>query len=137
MAWNPPFPDQLPLNMKNTKKDSISRNDWKYMEQKPYGDSDFSEEHNKRVIAEVDSFNDMMDRKRDRDFKEKTAERTSAVAEYLQNVKQGGGVTSVEQYFGKRYLAYLRGEEVVRKLKSNPALVEKMKGLHKGQLKPL
>lgn len=109
------------------------------MEQKPYGDPDFSEEHNKRVIAEVDAWNDEMDRKREREFKEKTQERTSAVAQYFKNIAQGKGVTSVEQYFGRRYLAYLRGEEVMHQLKANPELIEKLKQKmeKRGQLQPL
>lgn len=123
--------------MKDPKKDGISRTDWKYMEQNPYGDADFSAEHNKRVIDEVDEWNDKHERDIEREFKERTSERTSAVAQYLKNVTQGGGVTDVGTYFGKRYLAYLRGEEVVRKLKSNPALVEKLKKLHGGKLRGL
>ena len=123
--------------MKDPKKDGISRTDWKYMEQNPYGDADFDPEHNKRVIDEVNAWNDKHERDIDREFKERTSERTSAVAEYLHNVTQGGGVTDVGTYFGKRYLAYLRGEEIVRKLKSNPALVEKLKKLHGGKLREL
>lgn len=123
--------------MKDPKKDGIARSDWKYMEQNPYGDPDFSEEHNKRVIAEVDEWNDRHEREIDREFKEKTAERTSAVTQYLNQIKQGKGITDTEKYFGKRYLAYLRGEAVVRKLKENPALVRKMLAKHKGKLKPL
>lgn len=121
-----------------TKKDQIDRKDWKFMEQLPYGDPDFSEEHNRRVIAEVDAWNDKMDKRRDREFKEKTQERTSAAARYLKNVADGKGV-SVETYFGKRYLAYLRGEEIVNQLKANPALVEKLrkKMEKRGDLKPL
>lgn len=128
---------RLVYKMKDPKKDGIARSDWKYMEQNPYGDPDFSEEHNKRVIAEVDAWNDEHEREIEREFKEKTAERTSAVAQYLKNVTQGQGVTDVTKYFGKRYLAYLRGEEVVRKLKSNPALVDKLKKMHGGKLKGL
>ena len=122
-----------------TKKDNISRKDWKYLEQKPYGDENFDPEHNKRVIEEVDAWNDEMDRKRKREFKEKTQERVSAIAHYFTNVTQGKGVSGVDKYFGKRYLAYLRGEEIVRQLKSNPQLVEKLKQKmsKQGQLQPL
>jgi len=122
-----------------TKKDKIDRKDWKYMEQKPYGDPGFSKEHNERVIAEVDVWNDAMDRKREREFKGKIQERTNAAANYLKNITQGKGVTSVEQYFGRRHLAYLQGEEVMRQLKANPALVEKLKQKmeKRGKLQPL
>lgn len=119
--------------MKDPKKDGISPLDWKYMEQKPYGDPDFSEEHNRKVIAEVDEWNDKMDRQRERDFKEKTAERTSAVAQYLKNITHGKGIKDIDKYFGKRYLAYLRAQEIVKKLQASPELVEKMKNIYKGK----
>ena len=128
---------QFPLSrMPDT---TISRKDWKFMEQAPYGDPNFSEEHNRRVIAEVDTWNDAMDRERSRIHKEKIRERTDAVGAYLRNITQGKGVHSIDQYFGRRHLAYLRGEEVVRQLKANPALVEKLKNSmsKKGTLSPL
>ena len=121
------------------KKTVISPKDWKYLEQKPYGDDNFSVEHNARVIAGVDAWNDEQDRRREREHKSNLSERTGAVAQYLKNVSQGKGVTTVEQYFGRRHLAYLRGEEVVKQLRANPALVEKLKNrmADKGQLMPL
>ena len=109
------------------KKDRIAREDWKFMEQAHYGDSNFSEEHNKQVIAEVEDENDRMDRKRARDYHEKTRERANAVVQYLKNLTQGKGITGIDRYFGKRYLAYLRGEEIVNQLKANPALIKKLK----------
>jgi len=121
------------------KKTTISPKDFKFLEQKPYGDPGFSPEHNARVIAEVDAWNDKQDRQRERDYKFKLSERTGAVAQYLKNVSQGKGVSTVEQYFGRRHLAYLRGEEIVKQLKANPALVEKLKNkmANQGQLMPL
>ena len=117
----------------------ISKKDFKFMEQKPYGDPGFDPAHNARVIAEVDVWNDEQDRKREREHKANLSERTSAAAQYLKNVSQGKGVSTVEQYFGRRHLAYLRGEEIVKQLKSNPALVEKLKSRmsNQGQLMPL
>jgi len=91
---------------------NISAQDWKYMEQNPYGDPDFSEEHNKRVIAEVNAENDEMDKQRDRDHSNSVRERSEAVASYLNNITQGKGVTDIEKYFGKRHLAYLRGQKI-------------------------
>ena len=109
------------------------------MEQKPYGDPDFDPEHNRRVIAEVDAYNDMMDRKRDRDHKEEVRERAEASADYLKQVAEGRGMTSPDKYFGRRYLAHLRGQQIVKKLQANPALVEKLKqrSAKKGTLGPL
>ena len=120
-----------------SKKDSIHVKDFKYMEQAPYGDPDFSVEHNERVIKETNDWNDMMDRKRDRDFKSKIQERTTAVVQYLKSIGQGKA-SSVDSYFGKRHLAYLRGEEIVKQLKSNPELVAKLKNRYKqGEVKSL
>ena len=125
--------------MQDKKREHIVPEDWKYMEQKPYGDEGFSEEHNKRVIAEVDTYNDKMDKRRTREYKEKTKERTSAVAQYLRQLKDGSGIHSIDKYFGKRYLAYLRGREILDKLKANPVLLKKIKEKmsRKGSLQPL
>jgi len=121
------------------KKNTIHPKDFKYMEQNPYGDAGFSQEHNRRVITEVDAWNDKMDREKDRNYKELTQERTSAVAQYLNNVSQGKGVNNIDRYFGRRHLAYLRGEQIIRQLKSNPVLVEKIKKRFekRGKLMPL
>ena len=125
--------------MPKTKADKISRKDWKYLEQKPYGDDNFSVEHNRRVIAEVDEWNDAMDARRERVHKEAILERATAAAGYLRNIAQGRGVSGIDKYFGRRYAAYLRGEEIVKQLKANPALVEKLKGKMegRGKLQPL
>lgn len=121
------------------KSDYIDPSDWKYLEQKPQGDKDFSKEHNERVIKEVDEWNNKMDRKREQNHKEGIRERTSAVTQYLRQLQDGKGVISVNKYFGKRYLAYLRGQEIVKKLKENPKLIENLKAKYanKGYLKPL
>ena len=125
--------------MKDPKKEKIDPKDFKFMEQNPYGDPGFSEEYNKRIIAEVDTWNDMLEKRKDQEFKEKTQERTGAVAQYLQNITQGSGVTEIERYFGRRYLAYLRGQQIVRKLQENPALLAKIRDRmeKRGKLQPL
>lgn len=116
-------------------KMNIAPEDWKYMEQSPYGDDDFSEEHNRRVIAEVDAENDRMDALRDKKHKDNLRERSESVAQYLKNVTQGQGVTDIEKYFGKRHLAYLRGEQIVKKIQQkiidNPSLMKKIRDIKK------
>lgn len=96
------------------------------MEQKPYGDPDFDPEHNKRVIEAVDKWNDEMEKKREREFREKTAERSHAAAMYLKNLAQGAGVNQVNKYFGKRELARLHAQDIVSKLQANEALRKKL-----------
>lgn len=125
--------------MKDPKKEKIDPADFKFMEQNPYGDPDFSEEHNKQVIADVDSWNDMLMKRKDREFKEKIQERVGAVGQYLQNITQGSGVTEIERYFGRRYLAYLRGQQIVKQLQENPALLAKIRAKmeKQGKLQPL
>lgn len=100
--------------------------DYEFMEINPYGDSDFDEEHNKRVIQDTIKKHEAKLRKQRRDFKEKTKERAEAGAMFLKNATQGKGY-GVEKYFGKKELARLRAQEVINDLKSNPALLAKLK----------
>ena len=125
--------------MKDPKKEKIDSKDFKFMEQNPYGDENFDPEYNKQIIAEVDAWNDQLLQRKDREFKEKTQERTGAVAQYLQNITQGSCVTEIERYFGRRYLAHLRGQQVIRQLQENPALLAKIRDRmeKRGKLQPL
>ena len=103
------------------------------MEQNPYGDKDFSEEHNSRIIEEVDAHNDKLLRQKDREHKQKNKERAEAIAIYLKNLTLGRGITKIDKYFGKKHLAYLRGQEIVNQLKANPETVVKLKERMRGR----
>ena len=120
------------------KKGQISPLDWEYMEQRPHGDPGFDPEHNKRVIAETIKWTEDNRRKKDREYSEQARQRASAITSYLFNLSQGKGVSKIDEYFGKRELARLRGEEIIGQLKADPALVEKLKQRYAGQqVRPL
>lgn len=92
---------------------TISQTDWKYVSVDP--DPGFSEEHNKRVIAEVIRKNEVLFARKERERKQKVKERSGAIASYVKNVKDN---TSLEGYFGKKYLTELRGQQIIDKLKN-------------------
>lgn len=94
------------------KRMKVDKTDWKYVNVDP--DPDFDEDHNRQVIDNVIKQNERQRRILERERKEKLGERTSAMASYIKNTKDN---TTPEQYFGKRYIAKLRGEEIVNKLK--------------------
>ena len=119
--------------MAKSRPDLISPEDYEFMEQNPYGDPNFNPDHNKAVIASTIEKGKRYWRIKKKEYEEKTKERAVAVTAYLKNITQGGGVTNITNYFGKREMARLRGEEIVSQLKANPELVEKLKNLHKGQ----
>jgi hypothetical protein len=91
----------------------VNKTDWKYVGVE--ADEDFSPEHNKRVIAEVTRNNLKLMARRERERKDRTKERTNAIASYVKNTKDN---STPEDYFGKRYLTYLRGQQIVEKLKN-------------------
>jgi hypothetical protein len=97
------------------KKVRISPQDEKYLEM--YGeDPEFSYEHNMRVIAESIEKNKKNRARKEREASEGARERSEATARYLKSLEQGKA-SSVESYFGKKQLAYLRGVEIVEQLK--------------------
>ena len=119
--------------MPKGRPDLISPEDYEFMEQNPYGDANFNADHNKEVIAKTIEKGKRYWRVKKKEYEAKTRERAVAVAAYLKNLTQGQGVSNINTYFGKREMARLRGEEIVAKLKASPELVEKLKGMYKGQ----
>lgn len=90
--------------------------DFIFMSQNPEGDPGFSAEHNLRVMAETKRKNQEIRRKRIREHEENVRERASAAATFIKSVEKGGKTTNVQDYFGKKQLAYLRGEEILKEL---------------------
>jgi hypothetical protein len=95
--------------------DLIQPKDLKYVSVDP--DPNFDPEHNQRVIEQTIRDNDKLVKSRIGVFDEKAKERTNAVATYLRSISQGGKSTDREKFFGKKYLAYLRGQEVMDSIK--------------------
>ena len=100
--------------------DLIQPQDLKYVQVDP--DPNFDPEHNKAVIEKTIKDNEKLVKARNRGFDEKAKERTNAVAIYLRSLNQGGKSTNHEKFFGKKYLAYLRGKEIMEKLKEQMAI---------------
>lgn len=94
----------------------VAKADWKFVKVDP--DPNFSASHNRNVVDEVIRETEALNRKKKREFREGMGERSSAAAQYLKSVDQGNSAQP-EKYFGKKYLAYLRGVEILEKLKAN------------------
>lgn len=80
-------------------------------------DPDFSPEHNQEVIRRTIEWTDKMATKKNRDYQDGLKERTTAYAQYVDSFNKGNTNTNLEKYFGKTYLAYLRGQEIIDKIK--------------------
>lgn len=88
------------------------------------GEEGFSPEHNKFVIENTIKKYKAKRKRQQKDYVESVRERSDAVATYL---KSSAAETDkpVESYFGKKWMAYLRGEKILEKLKSNRLLGQK------------
>ena len=104
----------------------ISPADYSIMEQNPYGDPNFDEAKNKKVIADSIKRYERNRRSKKREYHESIRYRSEAVAKYLESVKQGKG-GDIKKYFGDEELKRLRGMEVIEHLKMNPAILKKLK----------
>lgn len=82
------------------------------------GDPDFSLEHNERVVRETIAKNERLMREKKREYDEGIKERSWAAGQFINDLKQGNSESNVNKYFGSKYLAYLRGKEVMEQLKS-------------------
>lgn len=88
-------------------------------------DPEFSEAHNKAVIARSIARAEAIRKKRKKEFNEEIDERVAATASYLRYLDRGKSGTP-EQYFGKRELAHLRGERVKAELMQAKANGQKL-----------
>ena len=103
-----------------SRPDLIQPQDLKYVSVNP--DADFDPKHNQAVIEKTIKDNEKLVKARNKVFDEKAKERTNAVAIYLRSLNQGGKATNHEKFFGKKYLAYLRGKEIMEKIKGQMAI---------------
>ena len=100
--------------------DIIQPQDLKYVKIDP--DPDFDPEHNKQVIEKTIKDNEKLVTRRTNESLEKIKERHNALAIYLRSLNQGGKATDHEKFFGKKYLAYLRGKEIMDSIKQQMVL---------------
>lgn len=95
----------------------------------PEGDEGYVKKHNDFVINDAIKKYDAMQREKLRTAVEGYGERADAVVHYLKAIDRGKE-KNVNRYFGKKYLAYLRGEEIRQQLMSG------LTTLSKGRKKP-
>ena len=81
------------------------------------GDEGFNPKRNKAIISQTIRKNEENRKRILREEEDNIRERADAVATYLKS-KVAEGSSPVEKYFGKRYLAYLRGMKITNILKS-------------------
>ena len=91
--------------------------DKKYILNTP--DAGFSPERNKAIIENSIKEYEAMRAKKLKDQVDQYAERADAVVTYLKSLNKGGMESNMEKYFGKKNLAYLRGQEIREKLMAN------------------
>ena len=101
--------------------DLIQPQDLKYVQVDP--DPEFDPKHNQAVIEKTIKDNEKLVKARNSGALEGVKERNNAVAIYLRSLNQGGKATDYQKFFGKKYLAYLRGKEIMEKLKGQMALM--------------
>lgn len=106
--------------MAKTKIDYIAPQDLKYVSVDP--DPDFDPAHNIAVIEKTIKDNEKLVKARNKQAEEGAKERINATAIYLRSINQGGKTTNHEKFFGKKYLAYLRGKEIMEGLKQQMML---------------
>jgi len=78
-------------------------------------DPNFNEKRNREIIEGTIKKNDALRRKHQREFKQKMGERIDMVASYLKSRGVDGG-KPIEKYLGKRWMARLRGERIIKQL---------------------
>lgn len=81
-------------------------------------DPGFDPEKNKRVIEGTIKKYEAMRRKKIKEHGEQIEERSDALASYLKGMEQGGKQSDIGKYFGKKHLAYLRGQAILERIKS-------------------
>ena len=101
--------------MAKTRPDYIAPQDIKYVSVDP--DPDFDPLHNMAVIEKTIKDNEQLVRTRNKEAEEGAKERINATAIYLRSINQGGKTVDREKFFGKKYLAYLRGKEIMEQIK--------------------
>ena len=94
----------------------ILKQDYKYYD----GDNkDFNLDRNNAIIEGTIKKYEANRTRKVKEFRENLGERSDALAFYIKSSHFGYGASPVEHYFGKRMVAYLRGDEVRQKIYEN------------------
>lgn len=86
-------------------------------------DPNFSAERNKAVIEGTIIKYNQMRQKKAKEYTDDYAERADAVVSYLRHAEKKPGYR-LDHYFEPKYLAFLRGEEIRRKLLANMRILD-------------
>lgn len=87
-------------------------------------DPNFSPARNKAVIeGTIKKYNEMREKKKHA-YDDAYAERADAVVSYLRTADKKPGY-ALEKFFEPKYLAYLRGEEIRKKLMAGMTILDK------------
>lgn len=92
----------------------IAKHDWHLVPIEP--DANFDPEHNKKVIEDTIRKSQIIAARKKREWENKARERTAAVAQYVKAIDTGNTEKSVLDYFGRKELARLRGEEIMQSI---------------------
>lgn len=76
-------------------------------------DANFNPKKNKAVVDNTIKKYELMRKRRFQEFNDELRERTDAVATYLKSLDNSTTGKPVDRYFGKRYLAHLRGQKIM------------------------
>ena len=104
-------------------RNMVAPEDRKFILETP--DDGFSPERNKFIIEKSIKDYEAMRAKKMKAHDDAYAERADAIATYLNGLAMGGRSSSIEKYFGKRTLAYLRGDEIRQKLMANMKIYDR------------
>lgn len=88
----------------------------------------FNPERNRQVIEGTIKKYEQKRARQMGNFVDNLRERTDAVASFFKK-KDWGYSGGVRRYFGKRYLAKLRGEDIISSLRASPQSLANLRGL--------
>ena len=83
-------------------------------------DPHFNADRNKAIIARTIKKNEELAKRKKKEFRQGLGEKIDMVASYLKSNAINGG-TPIQRYLGKRWMAKLRGEMIMDKIKNNLA----------------
>lgn len=89
----------------------------------PNGDEGYVKKHNDYVMSEVIRKYEAKQKAKLAEVVDQYGERADAVVTYLKAVAKGKEA-KVDRYFGKKYLAHLRGEEIRQELMGGLRLIK-------------
>lgn len=115
------------------KTSDLHKSDYQFILAKP--DPDFNPDRNKYIIDQTIKKTQERMKKGYDSWRDKVGERVSAASTYLKYLNEHNSDMSAEKFFGKQYLAYLRGDDVRNMLmaKLSPNVWKNQRIISKGK----